>query len=174
MCPPACLPWNKLHYTNVLTSSIALCQRGTQVITEETEETTENLASQRLNFYKAPTKAIALNQILQPCDTVHSNTKSCTHTVWLYYWVTQFFLSTCSHNGTGPGKNDATCPRRYCSGTESGNLRTGASWSQQWHRVSESDWLLSMIKSGWDKVVIWVSRSRNKRRETTANVQKLN
>lgn len=78
-----------------------------------------------------------------------------------------------SHNDTELRKNDVTCPWGCPGGTESGNLRTGASGLQQWLWVSKSDWLLAMIKSGGDKAVIWVSRSMDKGREMTVNMQKL-
>lgn len=74
------------------------------------------------------------------------------------------------HNGSGLGKNDATSTR-----------------VPRWHRKQKSEnkskliptpelsgWLHSMMKSGRQKAVIWVRRSRDKRREKTANMLELN
>lgn len=101
-------------------------------------------------------------------DIVHSSVRSCAQIVWFpnqgsHYWVTLFSLSTSSHNGTGLRKNGPTCPWGCPGGTESGNLRTGASWFQQWHWVSESDWLLSMIKPDGTKQLSGLADQGTKR-----------
>lgn len=174
MSTMSCLPENKFHYTNEFSFSIALCQWGTQSSLISTEKTrAENLIicpSQSINKLSQSTYQASVKSWLLS-DTIPCKVRSCTQIclapksglLLLGYPV--FPLSTCSHNGTGLGKNDLTCPWGCLGGTESRNLRTRASWFQQWHWVSGSDWLLSTIKSGWDKAVIWVSRSRNKRKE---------
>lgn len=49
----------------------------------------------------------------------------------------------------------------------------GSKWMPTMAWVSGPHWLLSVVQTGQDKAVIWVSRSRDKGRERTANMQKL-